>query len=127
MSKGIFAARLMAMAGFWLLPALAADQPAQTRSCWLRDLASPVPTTVFALCEQGTVWISTDSGATWTAKETGASEPVRAMAFLDANRGITVGDAGLVLTTADGGKTWTKTDAGTDKKLMDIAFVGNSG
>ena len=82
--NGTFVGRLVCLAGFSLLPALAADAPQQTRSCWLRDLASPVPSNIYALCEQGSVWMSSDNGATWSVKETGAKGAVRAMSFLDA-------------------------------------------
>src|SRR2546426_12247720 len=126
MSRGIVWARLGLLAGISMLPVLAQEQ-AQTRSCWLRDLASPVPSTIYALCEQGSVWISADSGATWSAKETGAKAPLRAMAFLDTKRGLAVGDDGLIMATADGGKTWNDAKSGVAKKLMDIAFIGNEG
>src|SRR6266496_1945096 len=126
MSRGIALARVGLLAGIAMLPVLAQDQ-AQTRSCWLRDLASPVPSTIYALCEQGSVWISADGGATWSSKETGAKAPLRAMAFLDTNHGLAVGDDGLIMATTDGGKTWNDAKSGTAKKLMDIAFVGNDG
>src|SRR5215472_14969446 len=61
-------------------------------SCWLRDAASPAPSTVYAMCEQGTFWITTDGGAKWTSRETAAKMPLRALTFLDANRGLVVGD-----------------------------------
>ncbi len=80
-SKGIFVAGLVSLAGLSLLQALAAEVPqqagqqqtpaqqaaqqqsvaqpaAQQRSCWLRDLASPVAKSIFALCEQGSMWNS---------------------------------------------------------------------
>jgi len=128
-SKGILVSRLVSVVVLGLAPALAQPQqePPQTRSCWLRDLASPVASKIYGLCEQGAVYISEDNGATWNQKETGAKEAIRAMAFLDANRAIAVGDAGLMMTTEDGGKTWKAAPPVTPKKLMDVAFVGNSG
>jgi photosystem II stability/assembly factor-like uncharacterized protein len=96
-------------------------------SCWLRDAASPAPSTVYALCEQGTLWTTMDGGAKWQSRSIGASAPLRAMAFLDANRGIAVGDAGTVLGTDDGGKKWAARESTTKEKLMDVTFIGDSG
>lgn len=96
-------------------------------SCWLRDAASPAPSTVYALCEQGVVWITADGGAKWTPRTIKSEQPLRAMAFLDAKRGIVVGDNGLVLGSEDGGATWRPQQSGTTQKLMDVAFVGNDG
>jgi photosystem II stability/assembly factor-like uncharacterized protein len=96
-------------------------------SCWLRDAASPAPSTVYALCEQGTVWVTTDGGAKWAAQIIKTDQPLRAMAFLDAKRGIVVGDNGLVLGSDDGGKTWAARPAGVKEKLIDVTFVGNDG
>src|ERR1051325_3872037 len=127
MSKGLKFAGLGLLACATALPLAAAADPVQARSCWLRDLATPSPTIIYGLCEQGSIWISSDSGTTWASKETGAKGSLRAMAFLDVNRGLVVGDNGLIMTTTDGAKTWTTTQSGTTKKLMDIAFVGNSG
>ncbi len=31
------------------------------------------------------------------------------------------------MATGDGGKTWAPAKSGTEKKLMDVAFVGDSG
>ena len=72
------------------------------------------------------MWVSSDNGTAWNPRETGAKQAIRAFAFLDANRALAIGDAGLVLATTDGAKTWNPLTAGTDKKLMDIAVVGNS-
>src|SRR5688572_13700401 len=127
MSKGLDFARMALLAGLAILPSFAADAPPQTRSCWLRDLSSPTTSNIYALCEQGSVWFSGDGGTTWAAKETGAKEALRAMDFLDANRGLAVGDAGLIMSTTDASKTWTAVKSGTEKKLMDISFVENTG
>ena len=42
-------------------------------SCWLRDAASPAPSTVYALCEQGTLWVTTDGGTKWDGRNMGAT------------------------------------------------------
>src|SRR5215813_6757803 len=125
MCKRVRFVALAVFAGACVWPSLAADEPPQTRSCWLRDIASPAPKTIYALCEQGSLRISTDGGTTWTAKDTGAKGSLRAMAFLDVNRGLVVGDDGIIMSTSDGAKNWTAMQSGTLKKLMDIAFVGN--
>src|SRR4051794_14457011 len=75
-------------------------------SCWLRDAASPAPSTVYALCEQGVLWATTDGGTKWASSSIKTEQPLRAMAFLDAKRGIVVGDNGLILGSDDSGKTW---------------------
>jgi photosystem II stability/assembly factor-like uncharacterized protein len=96
-------------------------------SCWLRDAASPAPSTVHALCEQGTLWTTTDGGATWTSRNINATVPLRAMTFVDARNGVAVGDAGMVLGTEDGGRTWQPRESGTKEKLFDIVFAGRNG
>jgi photosystem II stability/assembly factor-like uncharacterized protein len=96
-------------------------------SCWLRDAASPAPSTVYALCEQGTLWITTDGGAKWTSKNMSATTPLRAMTFLDSKRGIAVGDGGTILGTDDGGISWSPRPSSTKEKLMDVTFAGESG
>src|SRR3954471_17785593 len=93
-------------------------------SCWLRDAAAPAGTAAYVLCEQGLLWVTTDGGVKWTPRETGAKQPLRAMAFLDGNRGIAVGDLGLVLGSDDAAKTWSPRNSGTTEKLMDVTFIG---
>lgn len=113
--------RFTAIAALSAIPVLAAG------SCWLRDAASPAPSTVFALCEQGVLWISTDGAARWESRAIKTDLPLRAMAFIDAAHGIVVGDSGLVLGTSDAGKTWAPQHSGTREKLMDVTFVGQEG
>jgi len=125
---------IMGLLGILLLP-LAAQTPQpnakaaqeQKRSCWLRDIASPTPSAVYAMCEQGTMWSTIDSGGKWEQRETGAPASLRALAFLDANRGIAVGKGGLIIGTDDGGKTWSKRPSNTTENLMEISFVGDQG
>src|SRR3954451_16030202 len=108
MVKGLFLllAALAALSNPRPLPA------AEGRSCWLRDLSSPANSLAYAMCAQGTLWTTTDSGATWTSRDMGTDKALRALAFLDANRGISVGDGGLILGTEDGGKTWKPRPSG---------------
>ncbi|HYW44314.1 MAG TPA: YCF48-related protein [Bryobacteraceae bacterium] len=115
-------------------PQIPAQTPAQTpaqsldsRSCWLRDAASPGGSVVYALCEQGALFATADAGATWTKRFTGAANRLRAMAFLDAKRGFVIGDRATVLSTGDGGQKWEVRKVDTKEHLMDISFVGESG
>jgi photosystem II stability/assembly factor-like uncharacterized protein len=126
MSKGSAARMLARLAAFSLLTALAAFA-AEDRSCWLRDAGAPAPSTIYAVCEQGKVWITTDGGTKWTSSDTGSAVRLRAIATLDAKRVIVVGDEGTMLATADGGKTWTPRNPGTKEHLMDIVFQGEAG
>jgi len=112
---------------FAAIAALSAVPVFAEGSCWLRDAASPAPSTVYALCEQGVLWATTDGGVKWVARTIKTDQPLRAMAFPDAKRGVVVGDNGLVLGSEDGGKTWTPQQSGTKEKLMDVTFIGNQG
>ena len=112
------------MAGWLAAIPLAAQDDGQ---CWLRDAASPAKSVVYTLCEQGALWATSDGGATWDKRETKAAERLRAMAFLDANRGYVVGDHGLLMATQDGGRKWQAIPLETKEHLMDITFVGESG
>src|SRR4051794_27831396 len=92
------------------LAALAADQ----RTCNMRDAALPTNSITYVLCEQGLMLVTKDEGATWTQRKIpNTTSALRAVAFLDVNRGLTVGDAGAILATDDAGVTWTKRESGT--------------
>jgi photosystem II stability/assembly factor-like uncharacterized protein len=122
--------KLLAIAGLLgitFIPLNAQTAEASKRSCWLRDSVSPAPSTIYSICEQGTLWSSRDNGAKWESTETGASTSLRAMAFVDANRGFVVGKSGLILATEDAGKTWSPRPSKTTENLMDVAFVGQQG
>ena len=86
-----------------MLPLLAAAS--DTQHCYLRDAATPTPSTAYLLCEQGLVYATTDSGATWAAHDTGASVTLHAISFFDVTHGLAVGDAGTLLATEDAAKT----------------------
>jgi photosystem II stability/assembly factor-like uncharacterized protein len=91
----------------------------------LRDAASPAPTAVFALCQQGKVYVTLDSGATWTAQNTGAELDLKSIAFGDATHGLVVGDKGTMIATEDGGKKWEKRSPGTVQNLLTVFALGN--
>ncbi len=88
--------------------------------CYLRDAAAPTDLAIYTVCEQGQFYASLDGGATWKTYQTNAPEELRAMAFLDAWRGVVVGEKGVALTTADGGKTWSRRETGTDENLTAV-------
>jgi photosystem II stability/assembly factor-like uncharacterized protein len=115
---------VVGLCGIAVLPVLAADT---TGECWMRDGAAPSKSTVYALCEQGSLWATADGGTTWSKRETTAKERLRAMAFVDDKRGFVIGDHGLLLATADGGHKWETRTIDTTEHLMDITFVGESG
>jgi len=52
------------------------------------------------------VFHSPDGGRTWGRFSTGQTLPIRALAFLDADRGWAVGALGTILVTRDGGRSW---------------------
>jgi hypothetical protein len=49
---------------------------------------------------------TTDSGKTWTLSPTGQTAPLRALHFIDEERGWAVGSLGTILSTTDGGRNW---------------------
>ena len=53
------------------------------------------------------VFHTPDGGHTWASFSTGQPLPIRALTFLDVNRGWAVGALGTILATRDGGRTWT--------------------
>lgn len=127
MSKGTSLARLIGSIGVLALPFLAS---AQGTGCWLRDAVAPTATTVYVLCEQGTVHITKDAGATWLAVDTGAKTKLTSMAAVDTDHVVLVGDSGTILATGDGGKTWQavvndKKETVTKENLLAINNAGS--
>ncbi|MHB8867063.1 MAG: YCF48-related protein, partial [Pirellulaceae bacterium] len=55
---------------------------------------------------------SGDNGQTWELLRTGQNVPLRAMTFVDPQRGWAVGALGTILSTRDGGKTWRRLRSG---------------
>jgi photosystem II stability/assembly factor-like uncharacterized protein len=115
-----------------ILPFLAAV--AQEGNCWLRDAATiPGGSAIYALCDSGTVLVTTDGGTSWSRRETKAGQNMRSIAFIGADRGFVVGDQGTLLATSDGGKTWQPREAGTKENLIgafalgDLAWVAGYG
>ncbi len=64
---------------------------------------------------------SADGGRSWQVLDTGQQLPIRAMTFLDANRGWAVGSLGTILATRDGGRTWlTQQQGGSRAALLSV-------
>jgi photosystem II stability/assembly factor-like uncharacterized protein len=109
--------------GVMPLAAFAADE----RTCNMRDAALPTNSITYVLCEQGLLLVTNDDGATWAQRKIASTGTLRAVAFLDVNRGLTVGDGGAILATADAGRTWQPRVSGTTENLTDIQMVGEEG
>jgi photosystem II stability/assembly factor-like uncharacterized protein len=76
--------------------ALGADE----RTCTMRDASVPSPSLTYVLCEQGILLVTADEGSTWTTRKITDTQGLKALAFLDVNRGVVAGDGGAILTTA---------------------------
>jgi photosystem II stability/assembly factor-like uncharacterized protein len=63
---------------------------------------------------------SGDAGRTWELLRTEQSLPLRAITFVDADRGWAVGGLGTILATRDGGKTWRRLRGGGTR----VALLG---
>ena len=101
---------------------------ADERACNMRDAALPTNSITYVLCEQGLMLVTNDEGATWAQRKIpNAPAALRAVAFLDVNRGLTVGDHGSILATDDAGRTWKDRESGTKENLTDIQMVGEEG
>jgi photosystem II stability/assembly factor-like uncharacterized protein len=93
----------------------------------MRDAALPTNSITYVLCEQGLLLVTSDDGATWAQRKIASAGALRAVAFLDVNRGVTVGDRGAILATDDAGRTWQERKSGTTENLTDIQMVGEEG
>jgi len=122
MSSIIRAGWLLAL-GVVPLVTFAADE----RTCNMRDAALPTNSITYVLCEQGILLVTNDEGATWAQRKIASKGALRAVAFLDVNRGTTVGDGGAILATEDAGRTWAPRESGTTENLTDIQMVGEQG
>jgi photosystem II stability/assembly factor-like uncharacterized protein len=63
---------------------------------------------------------SSDSGRTWELSRTDQNVPLRAITFVDAQRGWAVGALGTILATRDGGKSWRRLRSGGTR----VALLG---
>src|SRR6266576_2277526 len=65
----------------------------------------------------------TVSASPWTRQPSGTMAWLRAVYFLDQNRGWVAGSNGTLLTTTDGGATWKKRSPLTKDSLQDVYFA----
>ena len=67
------------------------------------------------------VFHSADGGQTWQTQRTDHQAPLRAITFLDDNRGWAVGALGTILATRDGGRSWRpQRSGGTRAALLGV-------
>lgn len=95
----------------------------ESAGCSLRDATTPDGSTVYLLCENGAVLRSGDAGA-WETIRIPADGHLRAIQFVDANRGFVAGDSGTLLSTQDGGKNWNRIDTGEREHFTDVRARG---
>ncbi len=123
MLKGFFMAKAIGLLAILMLPL--SSFAATGGGCWLRDAAAPTTTNIFALCQQGVIYISSDGGAKWDLLDTGAKSFLRTIVFTNASHGIVAGDAGTVMTSEDSGKTWQLHESKTKENLLAVTAVGS--
>src|SRR5512133_2025439 len=80
------------------LATFAADE----RTCTMRDAALPANSITYVLCEEGLLLVTSNEGSTWAQRKIPDAGGLRAVAFLDQNRGLAVGEGGIIVATADG-------------------------
>lgn len=69
------------------------------------------------------VFHSPDDGQTWHAYATGQTAPLRALEFVDAQRGWAAGELGAILATQDGGRTWHRQRSGGRRAALLAIFA----
>ena len=87
-----------------------------------RDACRLLPSVLFFLLTAHCSLL-TASAATWTRQPTGTMAWLRAVYFLDQNRGWVAGSGGTLLETSDGGQTWRKLLPLTKDNLRDVYFA----
>src|SRR5262249_46193413 len=65
-------------------------------------------------------------GSTWTRQQSGTMAWLRAVYFLDQNRGWAAGSGGTLLETKDSGQTWKNVFAFTKDTLHDVYFANEN-
>ncbi|HQR35581.1 MAG TPA: YCF48-related protein [Blastocatellia bacterium] len=73
----------------------------------------------YAVGANGTI-LKTSGGTSWAMQTSEVMQSLRALHFLDDQRGWVVGDAGTILSTTDGGTTWKKEISGTSENLLAV-------
>ncbi len=82
---------------------------------------------VWVLCEESRLFVTGDYAMSWTARPLPDSSRMRAVRFLDANRGYVAGDNGTLLFTDDGGYNWKTVAVPVRSHLTAIDWKGESG
>lgn len=94
--------------------------------CRLEDAAA-AGGRLWVLCENEKVLISEDLGKTWKASPLPSAARMRAIEFLDPQRGFVAGAAGTLLATQDGGVSWRPVENPARDDLTAIHFIGQLG
>jgi len=106
--------------------ALPVAEAAATGACPIRDL-SVSPPSLWLLCAEGRVAVTTDGGATWREHDVPFQEELRGIEALDSQRAYAAGDNGTLLETSDGGRTWNEIPVPAEENLTSVRFFGESG
>ena len=88
-----------------------------------RREAAPRVLTLFLLLLTAHCSLLSVFASPWTRQPSGTMAWLRAVYFLDQNRGWVAGSNGTLLTTTDGGATWKKLSPLTKDSLQDVYFA----
>jgi photosystem II stability/assembly factor-like uncharacterized protein len=89
-------------------------------------VASPTPTTVWAVGSHGKIVRSDDAGGSWVVQPVPEPVNLQGIAAWDEKKAVVVGNAGTVLITSDGGKSWTKVKTPLDDPIEEEATEDGS-
>jgi photosystem II stability/assembly factor-like uncharacterized protein len=90
----------------------------------IRMLGPDTNYTGWVVGEHGVILKTSNGGASWIRQTSGLPNTIlRAVDFVDPQRGYIAGDDGVVLRTTNGGTTWARVDAGTDRSLFDLFAI----
>jgi photosystem II stability/assembly factor-like uncharacterized protein len=93
-----------------------------TAHCSLFSANRPLLTILFLLLTAHCSLLNAHA-APWTRQQSGTMAWLRAVHFLDQNRGWVVGSNGTLLATNDGGRTWKRLHSPTEDNLRDVYFA----
>jgi photosystem II stability/assembly factor-like uncharacterized protein len=94
---------------------------------WVRDIAALSDREAWAVCEKGFLLHTIDGGETWSHQRLEPFVSLRAITFMDPQRGFVAGNDGVLFATNDGGRSWTPRRTPTTHSLSDLFFVGELG
>ena len=98
------------------------SQESEGRNRVVRISSGWLPTCVFLLLLTAYCSTLTAQASSWSRQPSGTMAWLRAVYFLDQNRGWVAGSYGTLLQTSDGGTTWHKAPSGTRDALIDVHF-----